>query len=388
MSDAPDVLSAPRRFRRGLVVLSLALLLAVYLLVALGRAWPLYQYAKGGERGFVGALFQADPALGFAPVPYGQGFEALPGGVSVPVRFDARGFRVPATATPSDGPGPRLLFLGCSFTYGGSVTAEQAFPERVAQRLHGRALNAGVSGQGLAHMVVRAERLLPAYQPDYLVVQYSPWLVQRGMSAFSPVYAGLAPAPYFTGDEKIEIAPPAFQPRLPSLPLDAYRFSERGPGDYLGFFRDVALPLFAHDDLRLLAFRVRQLTGAAPWPSRDGLAVASAAYGYLDQLARANGARLVIVVVGNEDMAAVPFDVFPKGALVVDTQAALLAELPVRTREAYGRRYWHWRGTPPVFVDAHPNPRAHALIAEAVVAALAPAQGARPGQAVRAGARP
>jgi hypothetical protein len=30
----------------------------------------------------------------------------------------------------------------------------------------------------------------------------------------------------------------------------------------------------------------------------------------------------------------------------------------------------HWYGTPPVLVDSHPNPRAHAVIAEEIVTAL------------------
>jgi hypothetical protein len=58
-------------------------------------------------------------------------------------------------------------------------------------------------------------------------------------------------------------------------------------------------------------------------------------------------------------------------ALIADAQAALNAQVPERTRDAYRRLFCIWRGTPPVLVDSHPNARAHGLVAETILATLA-----------------
>jgi hypothetical protein len=72
-----------------------------------------------------------------------------------------------------------VLALGCSFTYGAATNAENTYPYLVGQRLAGTTRNAGVSSYGLSQMMILAKRLVPAYKPDYLLVQYSPWLVDR-----------------------------------------------------------------------------------------------------------------------------------------------------------------------------------------------------------------
>ena len=57
-------------------------------------------------------------------------------------------------------------------------------------------------------------------------------------------------------------------------------------------------------------------------------------------------------------------------ATIVDAQAVLDAQVPEGTAEAYYRRFAHWRGTPPVLVDTHPNPEAHRIIAEEILRRL------------------
>lgn len=49
-----------------------------------------------------------------------------------------------------------------------------------------------------------------------------------------------------------------------------------------------------------------------------------------------------------------------------------------RVSAAYRNAYGHFRGTPPVFVDPHPNTRAHALIAAEIVKAIERAPDAAP----------
>ena len=94
-----------------------------------------------------------------------------------PVRFDKRGFRIPATGQePADRTGSRLLYLGDSFTHGYGVTAEETFAYRTAKQLGASVMNAGVAGWGLAQMVMRARQTIPSIKPDKVIVQYSTWL--------------------------------------------------------------------------------------------------------------------------------------------------------------------------------------------------------------------
>ena len=62
---------------------------------------------------------------------------------------------------------------------------------------------------------------------------------------------------------------------------------------------------------------------------------------------------------------------------MVDAEAALWEELPVRTEDSYSRTYMQWRGDPPVLVDRHPNPAAHRIIADSVLRELIEPQDAR-----------
>jgi hypothetical protein len=64
--------------------------------------------------------------------------------------------------------------------------------------------------------------------------------------------------------------------------------------------------------------------------------------------------------------------------VVVRAQEVLNGRVPEATKEAYQRRFAHWRGQPPELVDTHPNSAAHEIIADAIVAAIERARAALP----------
>ncbi len=61
-------------------------------------------------------------------------------------------------------------------------------------------------------------------------------------------------------------------------------------------------------------------------------------------------------------------------AVIVNTEPALLKALPVKTKAVYDLTYRTYRGNPPVLIDAHPNARAHRIMADEIVKALAPSK--------------
>ncbi|MCC2637734.1 MAG: hypothetical protein K0Q68_1453 [Moraxellaceae bacterium] len=327
------------------------------------RALPL-QHLKVGA---VGRLYGFDPLMGPVPLPHATGFLQLPGGGrAIPTHHDGNGVRTPVGVRHEYSPlkRPRLLFIGDSFTYGDFTLAEDAFAYKTAIKLSGESVNGGVNGFGLAQMVLRARQFIPEYKPDYVVVQYSPWLVMRSMSEFGPSYYPVhAPVPYYADDIRPRIVQPAFIPPsfddLLKEPFDSY--------GQLKFLRRIAIPVFAADDFNVARFRIKQLLGFRENPSENSYEIIRSAYSDIAKAAEENDAEMIILVLGETaDPFYIPGDLFPPGVHGVNGRIALLRELPEPNNEWWVRNYWHWAGTPPTPVDSHPNERAHEIIADAL----------------------
>lgn len=355
-----------------LALLCLSLIAVLYGGFVVVRGLDMYADVKGSGQGYIGKLYDTDPQLGYVNAAGADGFNAIPLGVPIATHHDDEGLVAPFGVKHSfqGKKHPRLLFLGCSFTYGAMVAAEDSYPYKTALQVQGEAVNAAVPGYGLAQMVLQARRLIPRYKPDYVVVQYSPWLVERAVTPFAPAYNQLiVPVPYYAGNGVPAIAPPAFR-ALPHS-LDYYRASSPGLGDKLSFLWSIALPKYLHDDIGLNWFRLRQALGLAKKPSRNPVGLVREAYADMAAVAARNHAKLIIMVIGSNVPLYVPEGLFPPEAVIVNGQQVLLAHLPVADSDSYIRAYWHWRGNPPQPVDWHPNARAHELLANALAQRIA-----------------
>ncbi|MBM4089959.1 MAG: hypothetical protein FJ276_11130 [Planctomycetes bacterium] len=362
--------------KKKLLFFSIVCLFCLFLLYAgtlLARTHGLYGHLKDNRRGWSAPVHEQDSVLGFRPIPGVETSEVFPVGPPVPTRIDDRGFRVAADAAKEPrGNGPLVMAFGCSFTFGAACRAEDGFPYLVAQRLEGRCINAGVCSYGLTQMLLRARQLIPKYQPDIVLVQYSPWLVDRALSCYSPTYFGRQPVPYFAdrGDE-LAIQPAPFA--ASSIDAQRYDATPRSLGDYASFTARAGIPLMLHDDLWGLTTWLRQRVRAIPPPSGQRQKVVTFVYREFSDLCRAAGATMVVVILdkgvasGERESLAAATD-----ALVVDAHAALVSRLPVsgpavHQAMAYQHRYGHWHGNPPVMVDDHPNEQAHQIIAAEIV---------------------
>src|SRR3972149_12261377 len=206
-------------FKRKLQIsISIGLLFAglLYLSLVMFRATRVYTYIKANKVGFTGRIFANHPLLGFAPVPEGSGAEIFPLPPPIPVRFDANGFRIPS-GSRAGMPlrRPLVLGLGCSFTYGTGCLAAEAYPYLVGEILHGDSLNAGVPSYGLVQILILARRWIPKFKPDYVIVAFAPWLVDRALSPFPVLQFGFAPSPFFieAPDGSLSFHPPVFPSR-------------------------------------------------------------------------------------------------------------------------------------------------------------------------------
>jgi len=336
-------------------------------------------------------VHRADRALGFAGIPGVRGYMI---GTNIGVRYSREDFRI------ADGEPVRLglrrpyvLALGCSFTFGDSCAAEDTYTHRVARLVGGTPLNTAKGGYGLAQMLILARRDIPRYLPEYVIAQYSFWLVGRGTRGFGRSRLGVVPFPYLTLDDdgSVRVNPPLFEARGFSLPFHQYDDERVGVGSYLSFLLTVALPLHVHDDLQMAGFTLRRGSGALAHPPqepKDPRPLERAVYREIADLCRANGSQLVILRLSTHgDVYRGDPREFGTGAVVVDAQRELELRVEGKPPGEYARLFQHWRGDPPRLVDSHPNPEAHRIIARAIVRGLRQAAGGSLRQARERAAR-
>lgn len=348
----------------------------MYCLSVVVRGVGLYGWVKQTELEpmqtgrFVGNAYEIDPAIGPVLSRSAAGVWLIPKGDPVPFRHDDEGLRVPLRVAHSfEGHRhPRLLFLGDSFTYGMLVAAEDTFVSRTALKLRGEAINGGVPGHGLAQMVLRARQLIPKYKPDYVVVQYSPWLVGRAQSEFMPGSGGMFAVPYYfdeSGSTRIALA--YFSQLSATVSrLETYKTSPSGLADEVSFVWRAAFPLIMRRDANVAALRVGQWLDVVPRPSLRAEAIVRDAYAEIDEIARSNGGQMAILVLLNLGWPLeVPEYAFPPGVPRINAWDAMVQRLGPQP-DAFVRHYFLWRGDPPEPVDPHPNEEAHAVIADAV----------------------
>jgi hypothetical protein len=338
------------------------------------RSRPIYELMKQRMRGWSGHAHKADSKLGYAPVPGASGAHVMPIGDDIPMHYDSDGFRVPTRpATPSGESATSVMALGCSFTYGDALPAEQAYPYLVGELLDARSMNAGVCGYGLSQMALLANLVVPKHKPDILLVQYSPWLIDRAINEFAPMYYGKMPGPYYsnTNTDTLTIEDPLFETAVWDLAVDNYRSTKRSAVDFVSFVFRVGIPLYVHDGWYMFWYRLRKLTHNVHLPTTNRDAVVRAAYASIARVAKASGSRMVIVGLSDGSRPLeIPRHLLPQDAIIVNAHAALLACLEKHDRDAYSREYQHWRGTPPRLVDTHPNESAHRIFAAAIAQAI------------------
>jgi hypothetical protein len=340
-----------------------------------------YRFLKSDHLGFRGRVHRADPQLGFAAVPGARGEHVFPIGPPLPMHYSVDEFRVSA-ADPGAPPRKRpfVLALGCSFTYGDACIAEETYSLLVAQGLGGTALNAGKCAYGLAQMLALARRLVPQYRPEYVIVQFSPWLPGRGTSGSGRSTFGDVPVPYLTlsADGRVGLEPPLSQSRVFALPIADYDNKRSGAGEYVSFALRAGIPLFWHDDLDAMSrwfwrLRHRDVEDARQRAVAQQEELNRRVYAEIADICTRSGSQMVILRLSHPlERHYQQLKELQGRALIVDAQATLDAQVPEATTEAYYKRFGHWRGDPPVLVDTHPNPAAHRIIADEVLRRIRP----------------
>lgn len=145
--------------------------LALRMLASVPNRWDLRNFLTNPAvtEGRWRAL-QHDELLGYVPRP---GYSGTDHGRRPMLSFDEHGLRAHRrNEPPPRHQSPPILVVGASYAMGEDVADDQTFPAHLQGILQRRVLNAGVLGYGLDQMVLRAERLVPVFRPDLLVVSF------------------------------------------------------------------------------------------------------------------------------------------------------------------------------------------------------------------------
>lgn len=343
----------------------------------------LYSYYKKNT-GVLGNVFMADDTLGHRGVPNGAGntvFALTNAKIEVPIQLDEAGYRI-ATERKKARQDSLMMFLGCSFTWGDYVLAEQNYASLMADSLHYEPLNCGVDAYGLAQMLVLAERNIVKYHPKVLSVQYSPWLADRARFMFYPTIYGEMPYPFFTGNDKHELALhlPYFRSSLYNPTNRLFKTSPVSFSDKVSFFFKVGVPMLV-DTWKKQGFFLGMRLGIVPSSEPDNMKIEQYVYQRIYQLCKEKGVKMVIVNIGgfgstNEERMANHYDrkrfntslpSLVKEVSFIDADSVLRAE--IKSNETYSK-YVHWGKnslTDSTIYDNHPNPMAHQIIAKTLV---------------------
>ena len=344
-------------------------LVSLYVSSIVYRARALHTHFLQHNRGWIGVVHQADTLLGFKPIPNSRGFHTFPVGEDIPMAYDQNGFRVALSDTLKEDSEIDILFLGCSFTYGDACLAEHTFPYLTAKKLNKTYINAGVCSYGLTQMVLLSEKLIPKYNPKYVVIQHSSWLVERGTSLFAPVYYGSLPNPYFVEREgKMDIHPPIYISQIFGLNPEIIKSQS-----LLIFFINTGFKFYVIEDARYISLIWEKITHKIDKPTMHLKEAEMFGYKKIIETAEKYGAYPIILHIDskNKNLSLDEIIKYPN-AKVVDTDIELTDYLSHTKSHSFSKEFEHWRivDHDSVLVDRHPNFASHSIIAHALIQAI------------------
>ena len=178
MSNAP----VRRLLAVAISVLMAVLALELMLRLARGELRRLESFTADAPRG--PGLVAYHETLGWTTAPGRHGLDPVYG-------VEPSGLRSNGLST--DSPGPPVLAVGDSFTFGDEVNDSETWAARLQDLLNRRVLNAGVPAYGIDQAVLRAESLLELYRPSVVILSFISDDVTRAEFDYYPYGRGWKP---------------------------------------------------------------------------------------------------------------------------------------------------------------------------------------------------
>jgi len=360
-------------------LLSFALFLVLlYMTNLFYIAHNVHTYLTEGNRDTLKDIeYKTDKILGFKPVPnirtlhtFKINDDKIPR-PKISIAYDDHGFRIPLVNASRIGTSHKadLLFLGDSFTLGAACNAEDTFPFLVSKGTNLSYINAGVSSYSLAHMLILAETLIPQYQPDYVIVQYSPWLASRSISVYAPIDSLPLPVPFFAKvNDHYTVHPPLYMGNLEGVDTKIVKSSYNKK--FIQFLFKVAVPFSLREIWYYLKSKFLFITGQIPRPATNLEDVERYAYNRIKHVAEKHHATVIILNLGDLDYSKYSHGLFSDGNIYFAEADYYLNDYVKNSpSKDYCMEFCHWvvHGKNLVLIDRHPNPKAHRLIANSIM---------------------
>ncbi len=361
-----------RKTLKFLLIFFFSVIFCMYLNSLIYRSHKLYDYLVAEKKnGWEGIAHEADDTLGFKPVANTKAYRTFSIGDKIPVFYNKNGFRVPlADINKEDTPNKTdLLFLGCSYTFGDGCNAEETFPYLVAKDTRLSCINAGVCSYGLSHMLILAEKLIPKYKPKYVILQYSEWLAARSISLYAPAYYTYLPTPYFIEKNNSYVLQyPGFKSQ--SFNLDSREIKGFYQGKFIKFLFQKGLLFYLKEDWFYQINKISIITNKRLQPSNKIDEIENYAYNKIKQIAEANGSAVIILNLGNIEYTKKSHQLFYNSNIkYAEADSVLNNYLATSTTKDFAKEFniWGFIGKDSIVVDAHPNSKAHRLIANSII---------------------
>ncbi len=358
-----------------IVFLSLFLFFSVFVSQRLLVINKLYFFTKNYKQNEKGSLWKPDTKLSYRGIPNKIGTQdffigdSIHGGIQT--IFDSIGFR---TVNKEN----RLnydtlnLFLGCSFTFGSYIKAEETFSFKLSKKLKNNYINAGGSGYGMGQMLILLDSLVNNYKFKYVFIQLSPWLTDRAMQINAPFYYFYRPIPYFSDNkDSFKLNFPAYNNTSITF---KYKWNETKP-DYIEkslFTVSDGFKIEVIDYFRQKAAKLKMVFGILPKPTNNRKELEKYLYEYAINKCKQNGVIPVILKLAYPDSTATEIlDYLKPKCLVIDLDQELNNEV-IRCGESYYKLFSiaYVQNGQKIFFDSHPNALANEIIANKILKTL------------------
>ena len=279
-----------------------------------------------------------DPTKGWAPRPGRWDFAGRT------VTVNSRGVRSGAEHAAGRVAGVRrAVVVGDSFTFGEGVHDEETFPFQLQARLGPgvEVINLGVHGYGHDQMLIHLGEEGPRYQPDLVVLGYLAGDVERNALSFR------------------DYAKPRFELQNGTLVLTGSPVPPPA--------RVLAREAVRSHLVEMIGMAARRLRPPPPPPTSGDLLLMEATVDEMRRIAGAEGARFLIVDLPPLAEIALPEDVGPSEAAIVDYAARRGVAL-CRTRAELRRR---WAGRTVHGLAGHYDAALHRDVADILAGCIA-----------------
>jgi len=335
----------------------------------------LYFFTKNYKQNDKGSLWKTDPILSYHGIENKEGTQDYFIGDSIQgriyTRFDSIGFRTVNKENELNYD-TLNLFLGCSFTFGSYIKAEDSFSYLFSKEIKNNYINAGGSGYGAGQMMFLLDSLLKKYKFKYVFLQLSPWLTDRAMQINAPFFYFYRPMPYFSDDNG------SFALNLPPYNKTSITFKQKWnetEPDYFEKFKfsfTDGVKIEINDYFRQKIAKLKMAIGVLPKPTKRRGELEKYIYKSAIDKCKQFGAIPVVLRLAYPDSTVSEIENYIKPECVfIDLDEDLNNEVK-NTGISYYKLFsiYHEHNGKRIIFDTHPNEFANKIIAEKIIKTL------------------